>query len=243
MSGWSLRNRQNELAAGEAESKERLAELENRLKEREARAEREFEAEELLARYREPLAAASFDLQRRLYNIMNQGFLDVYMTPGNAREEEAVESTLFRVAQYLGWTEILRRNIQFLKFREAEVTRAVAKLQAKIARTFATDGHGHDFMLWQDEQRAIGELMIVRQNGSVDSRGYGDFLTERREGQWTRLDRLERDFRDGKAPGSWRLQDLQRQLCELIELLDADELLYERAALKRASRRADPESA
>jgi hypothetical protein len=168
--GW-----RKDAADSEHEFQERLAELESQLREREARSAQEAEAEEVLTRYREPLVAVSYDLQRRLYNILARSFLRVYLKPGNEREDEAVESTLYRVGQYLGWTEILRRDIHFLKFREAHETRAVAELQAEIGHTFASDGYGHDFMLWQDEQRAIGELMIVRENGSLHCLGYASF--------------------------------------------------------------------
>ncbi len=214
-----------------------IAEFEHELRTQEARSERELEAEKVLTRYREPLVAASYDLQRRLYNIIDLRFLEVFMTRKNARREEAVDSTLYRIAQYFGWTEILRRDIQFLKFREAEVTRAVAKLQAEIAHKFASDSYGHTFMLWQDEQRAIGELMIARENGSVGCRGYASFQEQRKAGQWSRLERLEEDFRSGKAPTSKRLKEIQRHLCELVELLDKDQLLYDHSKLRRASGR------
>jgi hypothetical protein len=227
--------RQKEIAKLEHKSRSQLTQLEHELREREARSEWEREAEKVLTRYREPLIAASYDLQRRLYNIIDLKFLDVFMTPENAREEEAVETTLYRMAQYFGWTEILRRDIQFLKFREAEVTRAVAKLQGEIAHKFASDSYGHAFMLWQDEQRAIGELMIVRENGSVGCRGYASFQQQREAGEWSRLERLEQDFRSGNARAAKRLKEIQHNLCELVELLDKDQLLYDRATLKRAS--------
>jgi hypothetical protein len=156
------------------------------------------------------------------------------MKPGNEREDEAVESTLYRVAQYLGWTEILRRDIQFLKFREADETRAVAQLQADIGHTFASDGYGHDFMLWQDEQRAVGELMIVRENGSLHCLGYASFVKRHGTESWHWLKRLERDFRSGKARRDARLREIQNRLCELVELLDKDQLLYNHAKLQRA---------
>jgi hypothetical protein len=229
--------RQKEIAKLEHKSRSQLTQLEHELREREARSEWEREAEKVLTRYREPLIAASYDLQRRLYNIIDLKFLDVFMAPENAREEEAVETTLYRMAQYFGWTEILRRDIQFLKFREAEVTRAVAKLQGEIAHKFASDSYGHAFMLWQDEQRAIGELMIVRENGSVGCRGYASFQQQREAGEWSRLERLEQDFRSGNARAAKRLKEIQHNLCELVELLDKDQLLYDRATLKRASGR------
>ena len=112
---------------------ERLARLNHDLDaevhRRTAIIDRDLRAEEVLTRYREPLAAAAFDLQSRLYNILR---LDFFRKVGNSQAltEEALRTTLFRLAQYFGWTEILRRDIQFLSFPEADETRRVAQLQS-----------------------------------------------------------------------------------------------------------------
>ena len=102
-----------------------------------------------------PLAAAAYDLQSRIYNILRMDFFGKW---GNANEhsEDAITSTLFRLAQYFGWTEILRRKIQFLSFPEDEETRKVARLQSDIAHCFLTDSYGLTLMIWSDEQRARG---------------------------------------------------------------------------------------
>ena len=50
-----------------------------------------------LATYREPLAAAAFDLQSRLYNILRLDFFDRW----EERADDAERTTLFRIAQYL----------------------------------------------------------------------------------------------------------------------------------------------
>jgi hypothetical protein len=43
-------------------------------------------------------------------------------------------TTLSRFAQYFGWAEILRREIQFLSFPEEQDTRCVAELLAASPR-------------------------------------------------------------------------------------------------------------
>ena len=55
------------------------------------RLEREPRAEEVLARYREPLAAAAYDLQSRLYNILELEFFEHYGS--GERAEEALRTT------------------------------------------------------------------------------------------------------------------------------------------------------
>ena len=89
--------------------------------------DRELNAEDVLAKYREPLAAAAMDLQSRCYNIVRLGF---FQSSTQARALSAAATTLFRFAQYFGWTEILRRDIQYLSFPETVDTKCVAQLQA-----------------------------------------------------------------------------------------------------------------
>ncbi|MDP8909325.1 MAG: hypothetical protein M3N47_09480, partial [Chloroflexota bacterium] len=109
------------VALRQARVEERLArlnsDLETEVHRRSALFDRELQAEEVLTRYREPLAAAAFDLQSRLYNILELNFFDKF-GGSHPRAEEAIRTTLFRLAQYFGWTEILRRDIQFLSFPE-----------------------------------------------------------------------------------------------------------------------------
>ena len=153
---------------------ERLARLQSDLDterhERVALFDRSLQAADVLATYREPLAAAAYDLQSRMYNIVR---LDFFGKWGNVNEhsEEAITTTLFRLAQYFGWSELLRRKIQFLSFPEDDETRKVARLQSEIAQCFLTDDYGVALMIWSDEQRAIGERMIVEENGRCDVYG------------------------------------------------------------------------
>jgi hypothetical protein len=206
------------VALRQAKMAQRVADLE--------RAER---AEAVLKRYREPLAAAAFDLQSRLYNILRMEFFEKF--GGGERSDEALASTLFRLAQYFGWSEILRRDIQFLSFPEDEDTKNVADLQSEIADRFLTDDYGHALMFWKDEQRALGELMIVEEHGTVLCMGYARFRNDRDGafGPW--LTRLRREFPETGAQE--RLREVQHLLCKLVETLDSRKLRY-RQDLSRA---------
>ena len=90
------------------------------------------------------------------------------------REAEALNSTLFRLAQYFGWTEILRREVEFLQFSEDEETRAAWEALTLVSRAFASDRYaeGTSFMLWAEEQRGIGERMIVTDGATSRCIGY-----------------------------------------------------------------------
>ena len=191
--------------------------------------ERAEQAEAVLKRYREPLAAAAFDLQSRIYNILCMEFFEKF--GGRERGDEALTSTLFRLAQYFGWSEILRRDIQFLSFPEDEDTQKVADLQSRIAGCFLTDDHGHGLMIWNDEQRALGELMIVEEHGKVLCMGYARFRNDRDGAFAPWLKRLRKELPDGGARD--RLREIQHLLCELVETLDSRKLRY-RKDLNRA---------
>jgi hypothetical protein len=206
--------------------------LDATLHERAARFDRSLDAEAILHRYREPLSGAAYDLQSRLYNILKLDFFSKFALEGHSRNEDAIRTTLFRIAQYFGWTEILRREIVFLSFpdEEEETTRRVAGLQAQIAQAFLTDRYGSALMIWADEQRALGERMIVEEHGKVLCMGYARFRDRCDDvfGDWR--ERVELELRDPQALR--RLRILQHLLCELVETLDERNVRYSK--MKRA---------
>jgi ribosomal protein S17E len=193
--------------------------------------ERQAEAEEVLERYRGPLLAAAFDLQNRLDNILSptRNFLAGYGTRRNPRRDDAVKTSLYRVAQYFCWVEIIRRDRLFLTLREPENTRAVNDLLLRAGATFADDRHGQDFMLWHEEQRAIGERMINEDGETANCVGYATFVERypRHYARW--FERFEKALDHETATKSKRLTELRRILRELVVALDPDQLRYERS--------------
>jgi hypothetical protein len=190
------------------------------------------EADAVLARYREPLVAAAFELQSRLYNILQLQFLERYLADGDEEQRTyAVENTLYVVAQYFGWTEILRREIQFMNFSDSKQSRDVADRLRHVVGSFQDDDPelGRAFLIWRGEQRAIGELMIQEKEGRTDCMGYGAFL-ERRDPQFRRwFARLESSLAELAADpdvSRLRLVELQHALVDLIHELDPQRLRY-----------------
>jgi hypothetical protein len=224
---WRQARLSDALARSQAETQETLARLQSDLEteqhKREALFDRSLHAADVLATYREPLAAAAFDLQSRIYNILRLDFFGKW-GDGNARSEDAITSTVFRLAQYFGWTEILRRRIQFLSFPEDEDTRKVARLQSDIAHSFLSDKYGEALMIWSDEQRALGERMIVEEHGDVFCMGYGRFRDRCGDAFRAECERVRKEIAD---PGvDDRLRDAQHLLCELVETLDGRRVRY-----------------
>ncbi|OAA27717.1 hypothetical protein UG55_100745 [Frankia sp. EI5c] len=134
--------------------------------ERSARdSEKRSAAKTELDRYREPLLVAAFDLGARIHNIRKKQFL-AYLTSTERRSRLALLGTLFCVARYFGTLEIVYSRLALLRFESADDTRVVAALLADISGALSSDQydrvdtyHSSRFMLWREEQRAIGELM------------------------------------------------------------------------------------
>jgi hypothetical protein len=201
------------------------------------------EAENVLRRYREPLATAAYELQGRLYNIVQLGFLRKYYVNGDdAQKTYAVENTLYVIAQYLGWSEILRREIQFLSFSDSARTRAVAEHQRRIVELFQSDALdlGRPFLIWRGEQRAIGERMIERDGQWLNCLGYATFLDHDKDafGPWLR--RLEGDIATLAQEINPRLSKLQHALVDLIRELDSEALRFADQELQKVSLGARP---
>ena len=185
--------------------------------------ERELNAEDLLTRYREPLAAAAFDLQSRCWNIVRNNFFGKFDREHD-RFPEAQMTTLFRFAQYFGWAEILRREIQYLSFPEEQDTKDVAKLLSAVAARLALSEPDETLMIWVDEQRAIGERMIVEGPTSLRCMGYAAFCDAYDECFRGLFKRVIEDL--DTPPAKTRLREVQHLLCELVGQLDKKGLRY-----------------
>jgi hypothetical protein len=187
------------------------------------------EAEAVLAKYREPLLGAAYELQGRLWNILELDFVGKYYVAGDeAQRTYAVENTLYVIAQYFGWSEILRREIQFLSFSDSTRTRTVNECQWRIVQLFQSDETelGRPFLVWRGEQRAIGELMLDTADGQAHCAGYANFMGRRDPGFRTWFERLESDIDELSRGVNPRLFALQHALVDLIRELDPQRLRY-----------------
>ena len=168
----------------------RVKHLEQAAREEEARSK----ARSVLDHYRGPLVDTAWDLGVRVHNILEREFLTTYLA--GDRSESAVTSTLFRFAEYLGWVEIVRREVQLLRFDRASDTQRTFYFMSLITRRLATDWYdtaeaqdrakswfsdyrlgvlpARHLMLWQEEQRGIGERMMVTTGEESRCIGYAE---------------------------------------------------------------------
>jgi hypothetical protein len=188
--------------------------------------QRRVESEKSLSHYREPLARAAYDLQSRLYNILEQGLIPAYFDHGDERERSyVVDNTAFLVAQYLAWTEIIRRDIQYIDLGQDKQTRELARLQDDIHALFQTDRFDRLFRVFAGEQRAIGERMIRDGKTGPECTGYGAFLDQLTKAPDPLLEFVRQDVRNLGTKLSVarpRLVALQSALIDLLAFLDPD---------------------
>jgi hypothetical protein len=182
-------------------------------------------------RYYEPLAVAAYDLQSRIFNILRQDFLVFVREDRWGRSETALASTSFAFAQYFGWREILRREVELLEFE----TQDISHLLSRITTKFASDDLGARFLLWKSEQRAIGEAMIGSWRDEPSCIGYLEFLKRRSTDLRNLLEPIERDLAEVAVTGAdERLRAVQHLLVDLIQMLDPKSLRYQPEKLGRA---------
>lgn len=196
-----------------------------------AKAERKAEdAEELFAKYRDPLLQAAYDLQSRLYNALG----DIGL--GGVDDEYVRTSTPFLLADFLGWVEITRRDMQFLDLGAERPTRELNKKLAAIKGTLATTTRlaGDPYFIYRADQRGIGELMMVPVAGAgtrpgprYETIGYAEFCIRMKDPEfagWFRS--FGAEFPPQSRDRAPRLVELQWALIDLIDLLDPEFLRY-----------------
>lgn len=207
------------------------------------REEARLGAKAVLDQYREPLLAAAADLGDRISNIRTRQFFEVYLRGTDVhRRRVALLGTLYRFANYLAWTEVIRRNTRYLHFETQEDTREVAALLAKVSGTLKTDSVDRSssgparLMLWREEQRAIGGLMQAAGDGASVS-GFEEFvrLYDERFASW--FVSFSRDLEADDVALSERLQRLQQALQDLVLFLDSERLYVGRSGWLTATSR------
>ena len=207
---------------------------------------RTSERYDYMSRYRDSLLWAAFDLQSRLWNILygyevdrtgnGRGFFTAFLLKGNERQALYVRySTVYLIAQYMGWAEIFRRDIQFLDIGGSDRNERAVLLLSQISHTFSygSPGSGKAFHVFRVNQRAIGELMIAAESKPGERRciGYAEFCQKMSENDEFRewLDELLTDVdlaaREPRAAAE-RITRMQHQLIDLIDFLDPQRIRF-----------------
>jgi hypothetical protein len=187
------------------------------------------QAAQLLSRYREPLLLAANSLQSRIFNVIRDDYLPLYLHCGD-REQElyARRFTVYTLAEYLCWVEIIRRELRFLDLGAEEENREFTRRMLAVTNTISNkDRDETHFRLFRGQQRALGELMMVRTPGSNehDCLTYPEFNRRLDEepaflGWFERLLNDVDVISDASIDRNERLVRTQWALIDLIDFLD-----------------------
>lgn len=187
--------------------------------------DRTLAAREVLDRYRRPLLASAVQLARRIENIRRRSFL-AYLGADEHRAEVALKSVQYRFAAYLGWRELLSRELTYLDFEDSGQTKEVLGLLDDVRTRLSSsrfdimDGRPR-LMLWTEEQSAIGGLML-RKDGGSGVIGFESFFTQYEKSFSLWLGPFEQELRSADIFGSTRLQEVASSLDALIRRLDVE---------------------
>lgn len=206
---------------------ERVAELEDARQIRAEQRTKDQLAEQVQARYREPLLLSAFELQSRIWNMMEAGF----RPPSGQEHDYLVEHTQYLIAQYLGWVEVMRREVQFLDLGEVERTRDLNITLDRIAASFATMRFSPPLRLFRGQQEAIaGEVISVESVPPGGERlmviGFSEFARRLQSGEvafvrwFTHIKSDLEQWAIGDDTVQPRLILLQNSLMDLIEFFD-----------------------
>jgi hypothetical protein len=196
---------------------------------------RRSEAKALVHKYRDPLMLAAYDLQSRIFGIVQRNLLSY--TGDENKKDLIYVYTPFLIGQYFSWTYILRRQAQFLRFSTDKTNKQLDKILAAISSEFGLDKHkGEDpFMLWRGQQMAIGEMMTVTagDQGELYCMGFAAFAVKYNSDpafkKWfhpieTGITLLVEASGQGNSVANYRLRRLQHLLVDLVLLLDEDQI-------------------
>jgi hypothetical protein len=202
-----------------------LEQLKFDLDEATRREDRSLKAKAVFDRYRRPLLASAVQLARRIDNVRSRSFL-IFLQADDHRAEVALRSILYRFASYLGWRELLNRELTYLDFEDHAQTRDVLVLLDNVRTKLSSSGldviDGRSrLMLWTEEQSAIGGLALTYEPvaGVI---GFEDFFDQydERFAKW--LEEFAQDLQRQGAADSARLAEIAASLADLITTLDVE---------------------
>lgn len=208
---------------------QRSSKLDHRLQQERHRESKAEITEEIISRYREPLLLAANSLQSRFHNAINGDYLHRFLYCGDPEEERyAREFTVYALAEYLCWVEIIRRELRYLDLGSEERTRLFNRHLETISHLIGTTGiEQSHFRLFRGQQKALGELMMtVSSNGNGNEcMTYPEFSSKlERDPEFSRwFARLLRDvdaFLTHDWAGNVRQVQVQWALIDLIDFLD-----------------------
>ncbi len=155
----------------------------------EAKMSEETRIRSEIIRWANPLGAAINNLYYRLDNILcnnayfalNERNISLINPNWSINYEYFFNSTIYLFSQYFAWTRILEEeiNIEFFHSpRERDkLYNAIEKVRSCLSSyPLKTSCKGKDYQVFALQQRAIAELLIIKENDTRRCMGYPEFL-------------------------------------------------------------------
>lgn len=211
-----------------ARANRRAKEFEYQLEQRRRADDEVAIAQRILRQYRDPLLDAASTLQSRIFNIVRNNYLGQWLHCGDPDEERyARDYTVYALAEYLTWVEIVRRELRFLDVGDEAHNRVLMSLLHKAQLTIQATQVAGPFRVFRGRQRAIAELMMVPTGAPEGPRsecmGYAAFCERLDEDEdfrrWFERLRADVDLMVDRSQDE-RLVRLQNDMVDLIDHLD-----------------------
>ncbi|OAL03932.1 hypothetical protein IQ06DRAFT_291569 [Phaeosphaeriaceae sp. SRC1lsM3a] len=213
--------------------------LNERLEEFKSQVERKETVWTLTEKYGPPLLVAAYDLQSRLYELVEYPISRQHLTKPEGLEDLKVFSC-YLLAQYLAYAHILRTKTGYLSFSfsDDERLKSIRKIMYMIDEELdrRRDANGQNVGVWPAARILVGERMMDKTsevNAALDGglgvqvKGWDQFRKEFDEGfrepmgyfcEWIDL------MLEGRKINNWTwdapLRVMQHLLVDLVEVLD-----------------------
>lgn len=159
------------------------------------KVKRKTTLEDTFRKYSKPILLSASDLQDRLWHLTQRQAKSQYPILLNEELDEAKSptwvmskrhyliGTIYLIARYFAWIEILKTKIQFIESDNDEYTREFSQKIKAIERILSetnlqknsTERITSDMQLFQLQQTYIGETLIVNQDGEMTCLRFIDF--------------------------------------------------------------------
>ena len=227
--------------------------------------------EQVYQRFRDPLVLAVRELASRTLEILDH-YPTVYLRdevlasrPTKQIENSIADayfqryklvSTAYRLSAFLGWLELYRQEMTFLRPGNNKHAKAldvaVGRIRSDLADgqiNLAEDWHEwRDTLVFREELRAIGESLIESRGSTHAVMGYGRYCEHLESGSPNEVQRWSpvvfNFYLDLETHGKdFRRVRLQRMLVHLVELMRLLEPSSVEPHLREAAAKLQPEAA
>jgi len=198
-------------------------------------------------KYRDPIVLSALELFHRLAEVLREYPTDFLASHLLGEQETTTErsairdryfrqyklqSSVFRLCAFLGWLELYRQELVFLESGRGRPNRLVEDSIRNIRADLA-DGtlngsqdwyEWTDALIYREEQRAIGEVMITDGSGARVVLGYAQFsrlYKDDADGGTPWIATARRFFLDPEPPRDFRLERMRRLVAHLVDLVES----------------------